>query len=146
MSRGIAFLTVIGLFLVGLASGVLGAHVYTRRMMPTSHLPEHHETIRRERLMTKVREHLDLSDEQMRQIREILDESHRRGQALRESVRPQVALLMDETREEILELLEPEQKERLESMRRNQRRIFEHMMLGDPGQSRRMRDRRPPRR
>ena len=89
---------------------------------------------------------LELSEQQSRQIREILQATRRESAQMRREMRPRIEELLERTRNEIEEVLTPEQRERFEKMRRQRHRRMDQFLLGPPpGPRERPGRRRPPR-
>lgn len=140
MTRLGAFAAVVGLCAVCLASGFLGAYLYVSRSERADVRPRV-EGPRAVRPLDHYARRLDLDEAQVREIHAILEDSRRRGDALRDSLRPQVEALMDETRERIRGVLDDDQRARLESMRQRDRERFERLLFERPqrdGRRRRM--------
>lgn len=143
MKRSIAFVYVLGLFLLGILIGALGMHLWQANQTAPGPLgmrgnmrPPRHEAGHRPGrrpgpfFLERLGRQLDLSPEQERQIAEIIEESHREAGALREEILPKVEAQLDQTRERILEVLTEEQRERFEEFDRRHRRILERGVLG----------------
>lgn len=122
MKRAIAFVYVIGLFLLGGVIGALGMHLYhdqrperpprgerggpppMRRGLPPSFM------------LLEGRENLDwleLTDDQRDEVREILETGRREIGALREELRPKIEERARELRERLDAVLTPEQQAKL---------------------------------
>lgn len=143
MKRSIAFVYVLGLFLLGILIGALGMHLWdAQRPAPGPfggrggmQRPGHE--MRRGPghgpgpfFLERLGRQLDLSPEQKESIAEIIDESHREAGALREEILPKVHAQLEQTRQRILEVLTPEQRERFEEFDRRHRRTLERGVLG----------------
>lgn len=130
MSRSASILLVAALFASGVAVGALGMHLYYfdklsgGRGRPGPPPPV---------MGGWLAERLDLSEEQQRQIEEVLTDSHRRSSEIRRSLRPQVEQLMTDTHDQVMEILTPQQRLEFERMRRFQRRRIEQFLLGPGG-------------
>lgn len=143
MKRSIAFVYVLGLFLLGILIGALGMQLWhANKPLPgpfggrggmraprqeMGHRPGHGPG---PFFLERLGRQLDLSPEQKRQIAEIIEESHREAGALREEILPKVEAQLDQTRERILEVLTQKQRERFEEFDRRHRRILERGVLG----------------
>lgn len=133
MKRWQALLALAGLFVVGVVSGGLGAHLYYARALerppgpPPFFAGPHGWLLDRE---------LDLTAEQRRQLREILADSRREAEALRRDLAPRLREVMERGDERIRELLTPEQRERFDELRRHHRRRSERFFGGARGRHR----------
>jgi Spy/CpxP family protein refolding chaperone len=138
MNRALAVVTVVSLFVAGIAIGALGMHIYQDRQLRHAG-----ETRGPDRgfFTRRLWRHLDLSDDQQRKIGEILQRSREEAMDLRRDVRPQVMAIMDRAHEEIADILNPEQREEFQSLLRDNHRRAEHFFLGPPGRGH---DRRGP--
>jgi Spy/CpxP family protein refolding chaperone len=135
VKRSIAILSVVGLFVIGILIGSLGAHLYySHRLLQPDGPPGMGGKIFMDRLLTR----LDLTPEQRREIEEILDESHARADEFRRSMAPEVRALMEQTHERLLAVLTPEQREIFEEMRRTHHQRAREWFLGGhrPGHGR----------
>lgn len=111
MKRAAALGLVAVVFAVGLAAGVLGARLLDAPDRGVSHrgpLPLHRYFRHND---------LDLTDEQRRQLDDILARQREKFDAVHEDVRPRVEALMDETQFAIEAILTPEQVERYRERR-----------------------------
>ena len=132
MKRWVAWLAVVGLFLVGIVIGAVGSQIYQAR--PTAppwaarggrdHPPRHL------RFLHRLERRLDLTDEQSRRIAAVLEESRSEGAAIRREVAPRVEAQMRRARERIEEILTPAQREEFHRMVRRNRRMAERSLLG----------------
>lgn len=114
MKRPTAMAAVFGLFLAGVVSGLLGAHLFYAQHLQEPKGPlwfMGHPPLRH------LAEDLELTPEQWRQVEEILRDSRQRGEDIRREIRPQLHQLMEETHERLVGLLTPEQQEKFESLR-----------------------------
>lgn len=132
MSRAIAFVYVLGLFLLGILIGASGMHLYyAMRFSPPPPIamglgpgpgpegrgwrgagPGGREI---ERMLSG----LDLTDEQRERIDVILEEGRREADALREEMAPRVRAHMRQMRERISEVLTEEQRKQLRPRHRD---------------------------
>jgi Spy/CpxP family protein refolding chaperone len=130
MKKSLAFVAVLGLFLLGVVIGALGMHlVQVNRFMPR---PDRfmadgvHGPVFFERLESR----LDLTAEQSRQIGEILQDAREEGRAMHEEMLPRVHGLIEATQESIREVLTPEQREKFDQILQRHRRSAERFFLG----------------
>jgi Spy/CpxP family protein refolding chaperone len=143
MKRSVAFVYVLGLFLLGILIGALATHLwYAQRPPPEPfggrggmrgpghemrHGPGHGPG---PFFLERITRQLDLSPEQERRIAEIIEESHREAGRMREEMLPRVEARLEQTRQQILEVLTPEQRESFEDFHRRHRRVLERGVLG----------------
>ena len=114
MKRPTALAAVFGLFLAGVISGLLGAHLfYAQRLQE----PEGPLWFMGHPPLRYLAEDLELTPEQWSQVEETLRESRKRGEEIRREIRPQLHQLMDETHQRLVGLLTPEQQEKFENLR-----------------------------
>ena len=129
MKRSIAFVYVLGLFLLGILIGALGMHLYGARHP----LPGHpRDGSPRGLPLTRFDELLDLTPEQQARIEEIRRESHADAEALHEEMLPKVRAHMEQTRQRIAEVLTPEQRQKFDELADEHRARFEHFVLEGP--------------
>lgn len=130
MKRVVAGLAVLALFLIGIAVGALGAHLYyARELRHPGAFPHLAGRFFAEHLERR----LLLTPEQRREIDLILRETHERARELRGELEPQVREVMESASARIEGVLTPEQREEFQRLRREQRRRAEHFLLGPPG-------------
>ena len=138
MNKSIAFVAVLGLFILGILIGALGMHLIYSQRFP--HPPDPHmgDAMHGRVFFERIERQLDLSAEQKEQIGQIMMESREAGRAMHEEMLPQVHELMYSTRESIREVLTPEQRRRFERLMSRHRREAERFFLGrGPGEGRR---------
>ena len=127
MTRSSALISMVALFVAGVAVGALGMQLYEANFDrgPTSrwHGPP--------RFLERLADDLQLTPEQREQIATIHAESRQRSEAVRQELRPQLQLQMEQTREKILAVLTPEQREELERMRQEFGHGMDRFFLGD---------------
>jgi Spy/CpxP family protein refolding chaperone len=130
MNKSIAFVAVLGLFILGILIGALGMHlVYAQRFPAPPDRPDGNGMHGRF-FFDRLERHLDLSAEQQERIGQIMLESRETGEAMHEEMLPRVQELMDGTRESIMEVLTPEQRQKFERLMRRHRRDAERFFLG----------------
>lgn len=132
MNRLLAIVTVLSLFVAGIAIGALGMHIYQDRQLlhpdgPPG--PGGGGFIGR-----RLHRMLDLSAEQTRRVDAILQRSHERAMELRNDLHPRVMEIMESAHEEIAGILDPQQRERFQRLLQDNRRRAEHFFLGPPGE------------
>ena len=139
MRRWQAFAALAVLFVLGLVSGGLGAHLYYARALarPPAPPPPFGG-----RLAPRLERHLDLTAEQRERLREILDQTRLEAEALRRDLAPRMRDVMERSEQRIREILTPEQRQRFEELRRDHRRRSDRF-FGGPGDRRGRRPRRP---
>jgi Spy/CpxP family protein refolding chaperone len=77
---------------------------------------------------------LELSEDQMKQIRAILDESRDQADAIRRELRPRLESHLEATRTRIAALLTPAQRSKFEELvKQDQRRAERFFLDGPPG-------------
>ena len=118
MKRWQALVALAGLFVLGVVSGGLGAHLYYARALDR---PPDPPPFFGGPVGPRLERHLELTAEQRQQLGEILDQSHREAEALRRDLAPRMREVMERSEQRIRELLTPEQLERFEELRRRQR-------------------------
>ena len=133
MKRALALVYVAGLFLLGILVGGLGMHLHDARQLPRPPLhhgggPRHHPGAHA--FLERLEQHLDLTAEQNRQLREILDDSRADARALHEELLPRVNAHMEHMRQRIAKILTPEQQETFEELHRQHRHGAERLLLG----------------
>ena len=138
MNKAIAFVAVLGLFILGILIGALGMHLIYSQRFPHPPDPDMGEGMHGRFFFARLERHLDLSEEQKEQIGQIMMESREAGRAMHEEMLPRVHELMDETRESIIEVLTPEQRRKFARLMARHRREAERSFLGHgPGEGRR---------
>lgn len=129
MSRTVAVISVLALFLAGLSIGVLAMHLYQMGQFAGPAPP--FDGPPQGRFLHALERELDLTPEQQKQIQKIHQESHRKILELRRELRPRLERQMDETHDRILEVLTPEQQERFKELEREHRRRMDRFFLGE---------------
>jgi Spy/CpxP family protein refolding chaperone len=153
MRRPVALLSIACVFLVGILVGALGTHLLYVRS-----LPQPAELSRGDRpgpgggpavgprFVERMTQRLGLSEEQRREIDEILRQSREESDALHDEMLPVIREQLERTRQRIFEVLTPEQREEFERLRREHRGRTERFFLGgESGHRRKGPGRRGPR-
>ena len=122
MNRLLAVVTVVSLFVAGIAIGALGMHIYQDRHLRH---PDEPPGPGRGFVARRLHRLLDLSAEQMRQIETILQNSHEQAIELRNDLHPRVTGIMDRAHEKIADVLNPEQREEFQQLLHDNRRRAE---------------------
>lgn len=133
MNRALAIVTVLSLFVAGIAIGALGMHIYHDRWLLH---PDDSPGPERGFVTRRLYRLLDLSADQQRQVDAILQRSHEEAMALRDDLHPRVMAIMDRAHEEIAGILNSEQREAFQRLLEENRRRAEHFFLGPPGRGR----------
>ncbi len=114
MKRSTALLAVAVLFLVGVAVGVLGTHLFyiheARQPGGLAHLGSLW-------LARNLDRRLDLTADQRRQVDAILADTARDAAALRQDITPRLLEILDRTHRRIAAVLTPEQRKKFERFR-----------------------------
>jgi len=130
MNKSIAFVAVLGLFILGILIGALGMHlVYAHRFPAPPERPEE-AGMHGRAFFARLDRHLELNADQRERIGQIMLESREAGEEMHEEMLPRVHELMDSTRASILEVLTPAQRQKFERLMRRHRRDAEHFFLG----------------
>lgn len=129
MKRSLALLAVVGLFLLGMAAGVLATHLYYARQLQGPGGPP---MMAGRFFSHRLERRLGLTPEQKGEIDAILERTRRQADALRGELRPRVRELMEEANEEIEQVLTPAQREAWDELRRDHRRRADQFLLGPP--------------
>lgn len=119
MRHSVAIISVFALFLMGIVIGAFGMH-----LVASHHMPWHPRGMMHRpgpmgpppHVLEGLMEELDLSADQRERVRILLAEGHRKAEALRREVSPQVRAQMEETHRQILEVLTPEQRRQVEHL------------------------------
>lgn len=130
MTKSIAFVAVLGLFILGILIGALGMHLIYAQGFPYPSQPGMGPGMHGRFFFAQCERELDLSAEQEEQIRQILTESMAAGRTMREEMLPRVQELMNDTRESIMKVLTPEQRRKFASLVATHRRDAERFFLG----------------
>jgi len=152
MRRPVALLSIACVFLVGILVGALGTHLLYVRSLPQ---PAELSRVGRPGLqggpvagpwlVERLERRLGLSEEQRREIDEILRQSREESDALHEEMLPRIREQLERTRQRIFEVLTPEQREEFERLRKEHRGAERFFLGGDPRHRRKGPGRRGPR-
>jgi len=126
-------LSMLLLFLAGVAVGALGMYVYASQDGRSDGRFRHSTGPQQHVFLERLADRLQLTPEQRQQIAEIHTESRQRSEALRHELRPQLEHQMTETRERILAVLTPEQRTELEALREEFGHRMDRFFLGEGG-------------
>ena len=132
MKRWQALVALAGLFVLGVAAGGLGAHLYYARALER---PPGPPPFFADFMGPHLERRLDLTAEQRQQLRAVLDESRREAEALRHDLAPRMRDVMERSEQRIREILTPEQRQRFAELRRHHRRRSDRF-FGGPGDRR----------
>lgn len=122
MRRGTALLAVVALFLSGVLVGVVGTHgFYLYKVRQPGGLGELGSRV----AAWELRQRLDLTPEQERQIDEILADTRREGLTIRQRTIADVLALLERNHEQLSAVLTPEQRVEFERFRQRHRRLVE---------------------
>lgn len=131
MKRWQALAAVAGVFVLGIAGGALGAHLYYSRSVAVR--PPGPPAFGGPFFARQLHRQLDLSPGQAREIDLILADSRRQAETLRRDMAPRLRAVMEDTNRRIVELLSPEQQQRFEQLRHRHRRRAERFLHGRGG-------------
>lgn len=124
MTRGAAVLVAAALFASGLAVGALGVHLFYAQKIAHAGGPPMPVGPMFERWLLRG---LDLSEQQRREIREVLDLGRSEAEELRAEIGPRLQEMNRRTAAAIAEILTPEQRrvfeEQMARWERRQRRL-----------------------
>jgi len=130
VKRWIAFLSVSGLFVIGILIGALGMRLYdTHHVFVPQGSPGRAHPF----FMRQLEARLDLTPEQRRRIDVILEEAHAEAEEFREEMAPRVHAHLAKTHERIAEVLTERQRDMLETMMARHRGRTLEWFLGPPG-------------
>lgn len=115
-----AVLVAAALFASGLAIGALGVHLFYAQRIASVAGPPMPVGPMFERWLFR---HLDLSERQRTEVREILEQSRAEADELRREMGPRLRMMNRRTADAISEILTPEQRKKMEELmaRREQR-------------------------
>lgn len=108
------WLVIIGVFILGGASGVLLDGVYRLRASGNAR-QEMHNNHHAEEVIEHMKSDLNLSDDQVTQVRAILDQTRNDYHALRAEVRPRYDAVRQNARVKIRALLNAEQQRKFDA-------------------------------
>ena len=135
MKRSLAFVYVLGLFLLGIVIGALGMHLYEGGR-PARHFGrgEGGSGGPAGGFLDRIEHELGLSSDQLERIEEIFLSGRDEAEALRrqvgEQVRPMIEEHMQRKHEEIAAVLTPEQQEKFEQLRHRFERHADWFLFG----------------
>jgi Spy/CpxP family protein refolding chaperone len=118
-------------FLLGIASGVLIANIYSSRVSSAPVPPQ-----RAQRDINKFYDYLGLNQEQREQMHKIGEETRQKFQDLRKETHPRFEAIQEESRVKIRAVLNDEQRKKYDDFRKKmdeQRRNRELDSKKDPG-------------
>lgn len=129
MTRTRAVLLLGGMFVLGLACGILGTAAFTAHRWHQGGFS--HE--RMERFVVRRLTHrLDLDDTQRQTLEKVVHKTRLRLEEVHAEVVPRIEAILDDAYQEILPSLAPEQQKKLEAIRAEAReRLHRHRGLGD---------------
>lgn len=117
------------IFAAGVAVGVVGTRVATRRFVQRALANPELMRLRIEReLVMKLR----LDAQQRKEVHDILLDSHERLRNLRQQFQPEFVSIMQDTRQKISDVLTPEQRERFEKLQEQTRHLWAPQQKGSP--------------
>ena len=103
------------IFVAGFSGGVVATRVVVRQMVrEAGRNPEQTQQLVRTNIERNLGRMLRLTQEQQKQVHEILKDSRDRMRPIREQFQPQLDSIVIETRSNILSTLTPEQQKRFE--------------------------------
>ena len=127
-SKKVAAIYLAAVFLAGLALGVFSYWFYAVKIAQAN-TPRHKTAAEfRQRMAAKLKEELELSSEQVEQLRIILDSVGQGFHDIRDEVEPKFEALRQERAQRVMSLLSPEQQAKYETIReaRRERRKERH--------------------
>jgi len=134
MSRWVAIVAVVALFLSGISIGALGVVLLGHHggapegapgALMRSPIPPP------EVFIDHLSRQLGLDDDQKGKIEVILAESEKRSDEIRREIRPRLEAQIEETHRRISELLTPEQRQKFDEFRRQMHRRSDRFFLGE---------------
>ena len=105
MKRSVALLSVVAVFVVGVAIGIVGTHLFYAQEFRRPGGPP---GLMGRSFVDRLEGHLDLTGDQRRQIDAILERSHEEAEMLRHEMQPRLRELFETTGAEIDAILTPE--------------------------------------
>lgn len=118
MKRSVALLSVVAVFIVGMATGIVATHLFYAQKFRR---PDGPPGLVGRHFVDRLESHLDLTADQRRQVDEILERSHAEAETLRHEMQPRLRGLFETTETEIDAILTPEQQEKFRQLRETQR-------------------------
>lgn len=138
MRRSVALLSVVAVFIVGVAIGIVSTHLFYAQQFRRPGGPP---GLMGRTFVDRLEGHLDLTADQRRQIDAILERSHAKAESLRHEMQPRLEQLFETTGAEIEAILTPEQREKFRQLRESQRGRMDRFL--GPGDGRGLPGRRP---
>jgi Spy/CpxP family protein refolding chaperone len=108
------WLVVVGVFVLGAATGILVDGVYRLRASGNARL-EMHGGHQEEEAVEHMKSDLNLSNQQVTEVRAILDQTRNEFRSLRAEVRPRYDAVRQNARTKIRALLTPEQQQKFDA-------------------------------
>jgi hypothetical protein len=109
---------VFAVFFLGMASGALGLYLYDTRIAESAIAAENGDGQQAaKRAYKSMREYLELSEEQRKQVDTIMKEMGAESRKLFDPIRPQVEALREQSRAQIRAVLDDEQKVKYDKWR-----------------------------
>jgi hypothetical protein len=136
MNRFVAVAAALALVISGIAIGALGTYLVLERPQRQGAFPPRPQgPPPRPGLFTREMElRLNLSDDQKRQIDEVLRKGKEESDAIRQELRPRLDAHLEATRARIAAILTPEQRTKFEALvAEDQRRADRFFIEGPPG-------------
>ncbi len=118
MKRSVALFSVAAVFIVAVAIGVVGTHLFYARMM---HRPGGPPGFMSGFFVDRLESHLELTADQRREIDEILTRTREEAEMLRHEMQPRLRALFETTETEIEAILTPAQQEKFRQLRETRR-------------------------
>jgi Spy/CpxP family protein refolding chaperone len=137
MKKSVAFIAVLGLFLLGIVIGGLAMHlVQANRFVQPPDRPMG-SGMQNPLFQERLHRRLDLTVEQEKEMAEILRRARDEGRRIHEEMLPRVHELIEATQEEMRQILTPEQRERFDEILRLHRQSADRFFLGQGQRERR---------
>jgi protein CpxP len=123
-------ISVVGVLVIGILIGALGTRLY---FIDEIRRPAPQQRFRPDDFVERLTDELDLTREQLKDIREIGRETRERADALHQEMLPRVRAHMADARAELEALLTDEQRTKFDQMHERKRRDIERFLLGSGG-------------
>ena len=133
MTRFAALISIVGVLVIGILIGALGTRLY---FINEIQRPGPQQRFQPEAFVERLTDELDLTGEQLKEIREIGRATRERADALHQQMLPRVRAHMEDARAELEALLTDEQREKFAQMHERERRGIERFLLGNGGSPR----------
>ena len=128
MTRTRATLLLGGMFVLGLACGVLGTAAFTLHRLHEGGFS--HERMERF-VVRRLTRRLDLDDTQRKTLEEVVHKTRLRLEEVHDEIAPRIDAILDDAYRETLPSLNPDQQKKLEAIRTEAReRLHRHRGLG----------------